>query len=100
MPTTDPNYYQMRYKEDATYRAAVVAATIRWQERQRVEDPEAFAERSARSVARRRERYQNDPVFREKFLEAQRRRRRGAAAAASASASSGTSEAGSADDPL
>ena len=81
MPTTDPNYYQRRYKEDATYRAAVVASTIRGQERHRETDPQAFAERVARSVARRRERYQSDPEFREKFLAAQRRRRRGAAVA-------------------
>ena len=74
----DPGYYQRRYKEDAAYRASVVAATQRWQDRQRAADPEAWAERVARGSAQRRERYQIDPEFRERLLEAQRRRRRAA----------------------
>ena len=81
MPATDPQYYQRRYKEDAAYRTAVVAATQRWQERQREADPDAYAARVARGVVQRRERYQSDAEFRERLLEAQRRRRRAAAAA-------------------
>jgi hypothetical protein len=75
MPSSDPSYHQRRYKEDAGFRAAVVAATMRWQERQREADPDAFADRVARGIARRRERYQSDPEFRERLLEAQRLRR-------------------------
>ena len=79
MPASDPSYYPRRYKEDAEYRESVVAATRRWQDRQREADPEAYAERVARGVARRRERYRSDPEFRERMLEAQRRRRHAAA---------------------
>ncbi len=88
MPASDPGYYRRRYQEDAGYRAAVVAATQRWQDRQRTADPGAWAERVARdaSAARSgcmRERYRSDPEFRERLREAQRRRRAGARAAAS-----------------
>ena len=79
MPASDPSYYQRRYKEDAEYRESVVAATLRWQERQRAADPSAYRERVARGTARRRERYRDDPEFRERLLEAQRQRRRSAA---------------------
>ena len=83
MPASDPRYYQQRYKEDAEYRASVISATMRWQERQREGDPEAYAERVAQGVARRREKYSSDPGFRERLLDAQRLRRRAARAAAS-----------------
>lgn len=80
MPATDPMYYKRRYETDAAYRESIVAATMRWQERQREADPEAYAARVARGIARRRERYRDDPEFRKRLLEAQRLRRRRAAA--------------------
>jgi len=100
MPATDPQYYQKRYKEDAAYRSAVIAATLRWQERQREADPEGYAARAARSVARRRERYQSDPEFRERLLETQRQRRRVAAAATHPTPDAGIGCGGSGATPL
>jgi hypothetical protein len=76
MPASDPSYYQRRYKEDAEYRDSVVAATLRWQERQREVDPAAYKERVARSTARRLERYRDDPEYRARLLANQRARRR------------------------